>query len=133
MLELANKNVLVLGLGGRGRAACDLLVKNGAHVVAMDSANTPELRDVAEKLRPFQIDVKLGASTSSQTQFDLAVLSPAVRPTDAIVQSLTAQKTPVIGELERGARAASCLCIAIAGTNGKSTTASLVERMLLAN
>src|SRR5262249_999982 len=59
--------------------------------------------------------------------------SPAVRPTDPVVRSLAEQKVPVMGELELGAQAAKCLCVAIAGTNGKSTTASMVERMLLAN
>ena len=50
-----------------------------------------------------------------------------------LVQSVAAHNVPVIGELELGFQQAKCLCIAIAGTNGKSTTASLVERMLLAN
>ena len=133
MIELENKRVLVLGLGGRGQAACDLLVKSGARVTAFDAADTPELRDASERLKQMPVDVKLGISTLPENGYDLAVLSPAVRMNDPIVRSLAERKTPVMGELELGAQAAKCLCIAIAGTNGKSTTASLVERMLLAN
>jgi UDP-N-acetylmuramoylalanine--D-glutamate ligase len=133
MIDLTNKRVLVLGLGGRGQAACDLLVKSGARVTALDAADTPELRDAAERLKPLQVDVKLGTSKVPEYGFDLAVLSPSVRQSHPIVRSLAEQKIPMMGELELGAQAAKCLCIAIAGTNGKSTTALLLERMLLAN
>jgi UDP-N-acetylmuramoylalanine--D-glutamate ligase len=133
MTDLANKHVLVIGFGGRGQAACELLHQSGARVSAIDSIDTPALRDAAERLRPVGIQVMLGVSSPIKRDFDFAVLSPAVRPTDKIVQGLAEQGVPIIGELELGFQQAKCLCIAIGGTNGKSTTASMVERMLLAN
>ncbi len=133
MIELDNKDVLVIGLGGRGQAACELLRQSGARVVAIDSANTPALRDAAERLHPLGVEVSLGLSEVPARKFDLAVLSPAVSPTHPLAQSSARQNIPIMGELELGFQQAKCLCIAIAGTNGKSTTASLVERMLLAN
>lgn len=133
MFELNNKNVLVAGLGGRGQAACELLRQSGARVFAMDAKDDPALRDTAEHLRTLGVEVALGLSSPIDRQFDLAVLSPAVRPSEPFVQSLASKSVPVMGELELGFQEAKCLCIAVAGTNGKSTTASLVERMLLAN
>src|SRR6266436_5006683 len=133
MPDLANKNVLVIGFGGWGQAACELLHQSGARVSAIDGADTPALRDAAERLRPVGVEVTLGVSKPVGRHFDLAVLSPAVRPNDPLVEAFASQNTPVIGELELGFQRAKCLCIAIGGTNGKSTTASLVERMLLAN
>src|SRR6476620_189232 len=120
MIDLTNKRVLVLGLGGRGQATCDLLVKSGARVTALDAADTPELRGAAERLKPLQVDVTLGTTKVPENGFDLAVLSPSVRQSHSIVRSLAEQKIPMMGELELGAQAAKCLCIAIAGTNGKS-------------
>jgi len=133
MIDLDNKDILVIGLGGRGQAACELLRQSGARVVAIDSADTPALRDAAEQLHPVGVEVLLGVSKLPARRFDLAVLSPAVPTNHPIVRAAADQKIPITGELEVGFQEAKCLCIAIAGTNGKSTTASLVERMLLAN
>ena len=55
MFALENKEVLVIGLGGRGRAACELLCRHGAKVIGVDTADTADLRDSAEKLRPLGV------------------------------------------------------------------------------
>src|ERR1051325_8585068 len=133
MIDLANKDVLVIGLGGRGQAACEFLRQSGARVLGIDSADSPALRDVGERLRPLGIEICLGVLALPPRRLDLAVVSPSIPPTHALVQAVAAHNVPVIGELELGFQQAKCLCIAIGGTNGKSTTASLVERMLLAN
>ena len=79
MFELANKEILVIGLGGRGRAACELLQRSGAHVVGVDTGDTPDLRHSADHLRPLGIEVELGVSSPPKRNFSLAVLSPAIR------------------------------------------------------
>ena len=133
MYDLKNKNVLVIGLGGRGRAACELLHRSGASVFGVDSADTGDLRAGVEKLRPLGIEIALGVSVPPQRQFSLAVLSPAV-PTDTdLVQAVVNTKVHMIGELELGFQQSKCLSIAISGTNGKGTTAELVERVLAHN
>jgi UDP-N-acetylmuramoylalanine--D-glutamate ligase len=133
MLELENKNVLVVGLGGRGRAACELLHRSGAHVTAVDSAATPELEDGVVNLRELGIEVSLAVSTPPDRPFDLAVLSPAIPANQKLIEVLARRKVPMIGELELGFQRAQCLSIAIAGTNGKGTTAEMVERILARN
>jgi UDP-N-acetylmuramoylalanine--D-glutamate ligase len=133
MLELKNKDVLVIGLGGRGRAACELLQRNGARVTAVDSADTPDLQDGVEHLRPLGIDVELGVSAAPKGNFSLVVLSPAVPSSLPLLRAVKQRNWPMIGELELGFQQAKCLSIAIAGTNGKGTTAELVERMLTNN
>lgn len=133
MLALRDQTVLVLGLGGRGQAACELLCRNEVKVVALDSRDTPELRVAAESLRASGIAVTLGAAALPRADFALAVLSPAVPLDDPLVQAVKATGVPLIGELELGFQQARCLSIAISGTNGKSTTAALVERLLTAS
>ena len=133
MFELENKDILVIGLGGRGRAACELLRRSGARVVAVDSADTQDLRDSADHLRPLGVEVSLGVSSAPKRNFSLAVVSPAVPTSQALVQEVILSKVPLIGELELGFQQSKCLAIAIAGTNGKGTTAELVERMLTNN
>lgn len=130
MNELTNKPVLVIGLGRRGRAACGLLCGRGAKVMGVDGADTPELRAEVSRLRRLGAEVALGVSTLPRRDFDLAVLSATVPPSAPLVQEVLRGQIPLIGELELGFQQAHCLGIAITGTNGKSTTAALVERLL---
>jgi UDP-N-acetylmuramoylalanine--D-glutamate ligase len=131
MFNLENKEVLVVGLGARGRAACDLLSRSGANVTAVDKANTDDLRAEANRLRSLGIQVELGVTTSPKRDFSLAVVSPAIAGDNNIVAELAERKVPVIGEFELGYQQSKCLNVAIAGTNGKGTTAELVESILL--
>src|SRR3954463_6799513 len=133
MYDLENKDILVIGLGGRGRAACELLRRHGARVVGVDYADTPDLQEGAERLRPLGVEVSLGVSAPPRRNYSLAVLSPAVPQSQELVQAVKRDNVPMIGELELGFQQAKCLSIAIAGTNGKGTTAELVERVLTNN
>ncbi|MDB6018910.1 MAG: UDP-N-acetylmuramoylalanine--D-glutamate ligase [Pedosphaera sp.] len=133
MYELENKQVLVIGLGARGRAACELLRGSGANVMAVDEADTEELRAEAGRLRPLGVEVELGATVAPNRQFSLAVVSPAVPGNTAMVLEMRQRKVPLIGEFELGFQQAKCLSIAVAGTNGKGTTAELIEHLLAHN
>jgi len=130
MEELANKRVLVIGLGASGQAAAELLRRRGAAVVAIDSADTPQLRQAAEGLRRSGVAVRLGVKEPPADGLDLVVISPGVPVQSALVQGLVRRNLPLIGELELGFQQSLCLNIAITGTNGKTTTTELVERIL---
>ena len=130
MSSYEKQKVLVVGLGLSGRSAAAFLRERGAEVWAIDSAETAELRTVAERLKKEGIRVLLGVSDSTETGFELGVVSPGVPGDLPVLQRLRAAGVPVIGELELGYRESLCLNIAITGTDGKTTTTRLVERML---
>lgn len=131
MLDLADKQVLVIGLGGRGQAAAALLLRVGARVTAIDSADTTDLRCAARLLQPQGVEVVLGAAGVPEGTFDLAVVSPAVSIKSPFVQALADRKVATIGEFELGWRLSKCLSVAVSGTNGKGTTAEMIEQLLL--
>ena len=133
MHPLQKKEVLVVGLGDRGLAACELLMRRGARVTAVDVADTPELRKSGEKLKQLGMAVALGATTLPKGAFELAVLSPAVPRKDPLVQQVIEKRIHLISELELGYQESSCLSLAVAGTNGKSTTAALIQQILTRN
>ena len=133
MVSLEQKNALVVGLGLSGIAASRLLRRKGAVVLAIDTAETENLKKEAEKLRLEGIAVSLGVKNLPQGSFDLAVVSPGVPPSNPVVMALVQSKVPIIGEFELGYQSSLCLNIAITGTNGKTTTTEMVERLLSQN
>jgi UDP-N-acetylmuramoylalanine--D-glutamate ligase len=133
MIELRDKKVLVVGLDERGQAACHLLCRLGAKVFAIDPADSPDLRADAATLRSLGVEVTTGASDVPSRDFALAVLSPSVPLQSPLAQAALRRNLRLVSELELGAQQATCLTLAITGTNGKGTTAELVERILSAN
>ena len=130
MQILENKHVLVIGLGSSGRAACRLLQSRGARVTALDNLDDEGLRREEGALLSLGVSVHLGPKTLPEGAFDFAVVSPGVPETNVLLREVRARKIPVIGELELGYQQSLCLNISITGTNGKTTTTELVERML---
>ena len=130
MAELQNKLAVVAGLGRRGLAACELLLRQGARVVAVDWADTPALREATQALRRAGVRLELGATALPELPYDLAVIGPSVSPQDPLLAGLAARGVPIIGELELGFRQARCLSLVVAGTNGKSSAADLIQRVL---
>jgi UDP-N-acetylmuramoylalanine--D-glutamate ligase len=130
MHELENKQVLVIGLGSRGRAACELLRHSGANVLAIDEADTVDLRADAGRLRPLGVEVELGVTRPPNRQFNLAVFSSSGPAHLPILREVRDRHVPVIGECELGYQHSQCLSIAVAGTNGKGTTAEMIRQVL---
>ncbi len=122
--------VAVIGLGGSGVAASRLLQAQGAVVVALDEQDTPALQRQAENLRSWGATVILGCKSLPSTPFDLAVVSPGMPPQSPLMQGIAARSIPAIGELELGYRHTLCPTVGITGTNGKTTTTELTERLL---
>jgi UDP-N-acetylmuramoylalanine--D-glutamate ligase len=77
--------------------------------------------------------VRLGAAAPPQGDAVLAVLSPGIAMNSELARALDERRIPVVGELELGFQLAKCLSIAVGGTNGKGTTAELVQRVLAHN
>lgn len=119
-VELTGARVLVIGLGRSGTSATRFLVHRGARVVACD-----EHLDDAPAGLPGEVEVVLGR-IPEPSSFDLVVPSPGVPP------ERFAGARAVVGELELACRALPVPVVAVTGTNGKSTTVTMLEAMLRA-
>ncbi len=127
----SGKSAIVLGLGHSGEAAAALLKEEGATVTAADSGDNAGLRERAARLEAAGIRVLLGAAADADpTPYDLCVLSPGIDPVVPLVRNVVAKAIPIIGELELAFQECSCPCVAITGTNGKTTTTELTTAML---
>src|SRR5262245_51240077 len=93
-----NQDVLVIGLGARGRAACEWLRGRGARVHGVDSADTAELRAQAARLESLGVRITLGARELPQRAFSLTVLSAAA-PANVGLERTATTSGPWVGEL----------------------------------
>jgi UDP-N-acetylmuramoylalanine--D-glutamate ligase len=129
--SVEGQRVLVVGAARSGIAAAGLLVSRGATVALTDRAATIPSED---RLRALGVSLDLGGHDPSLfTGADLIVTSPGVPPDLAELRVAHAAGVPVIGELELAWRWVQGRVIAITGTKGKSTTTTLVGRMLEAS
>lgn len=131
MIELNNKRVLVVGLGRSGVASARFLKSRGAQVTVSDSKPEDQLRSEIPALLDHGIAVETGGhGDRTFRNQDLIVVSPGV-PFDApaLVQA-RAMGEPVIGEIELAAQFLPGPIVAITGSNGKTTTTTLIGEIL---
>jgi UDP-N-acetylmuramoylalanine--D-glutamate ligase len=124
---LPGRHVLVVGLGRTGSALARYLTSRGARVRVCDRRADAPLPDVVDA----SLEVVRGADGPEQLDgIDLVVPSPGV-PADAPLLAAAVQRgIPVRSEIELAAAAIAVPLVAITGTNGKSTTTSLIGEML---
>ena len=127
----SGKKSVVLGLGHSGEAAATLLLEEGAEVTICESSDTPTAREKAAQMETKGIRILLGrAADEDPSLYDLAVLSPGIDPTVPLVRNVVKKNIPLIGELELAFQECTCPVVAITGTNGKTTTTELTEKIL---
>lgn len=143
-MELKGKKVLIVGFGKSGQAALRFVLAHGARPAVTD-VQTPEqlkvplgsfatLRMTTQEAK---VDWYLGGHPGEIfASADLIVVSPGVPWNLAPLKEARAKGIPVVSELElafqelRSAPSAQCATIAVTGTNGKTTTVSLIHHLL---
>lgn len=125
-MQLNNLNIAVLGAGRSGRAAARLAMKHGARVCVFDASSSIDGW-------PEDIPLHTAATEEDGRAFhaDLVVISPGIETDSPFVKSFGREGVETIGEMELACRFYHGRIIAITGTNGKTTTTSLVEKILL--
>jgi UDP-N-acetylmuramoylalanine--D-glutamate ligase len=130
-LDLNRKRVLVVGLGRSGIAAAQLCVMRGARVTVTDKRDAGALGAALDGLPPDVVRELGGHKRETFTGAELIVLSPGV-PEIPELRAARAAGVAITGEMELASRFVSSTLIAITGTNGKSTTTTLVGDMMRA-
>jgi UDP-N-acetylmuramoylalanine--D-glutamate ligase len=126
--SVRGQRVLVVGAARSGVAAALLLARRGAQVTLTD--RKPSIPEAAD-LRAAGITLELGRHAAATFEAaDLIVMSPGVPLDLPELAGPRAAGVPIIGELELASRWLRGPIVAITGTKGKSTTTTLVGRML---
>ncbi|MEI7933457.1 MAG: UDP-N-acetylmuramoyl-L-alanine--D-glutamate ligase [Chlorobiaceae bacterium] len=126
-MDVTGKRVSVIGAGKSGIAAAELLKREGAEVLLS------ELGRIGEKevlfLQEMQILFEEEGHSESVYDADFCVISPGIPPSALVVKSLQARGIPMYSEIEIASRFCKARIVGITGTDGKTTTATLVHRI----
>jgi UDP-N-acetylmuramoylalanine--D-glutamate ligase len=130
-IELRNKRVLVVGLARTGMATALFCAARGARVTATDTRTESELDAAVAELRKAGVGLELAGHRQELIQgADLIIPSPGV-PADApLLQSARSKGVTIWSEIELASRFLKGRLIGITGSNGKTTTTSLIEHIL---
>ena len=129
MFDLNGKKVLVIGLARTGVATSLFCARHEAIVTAVDTRPESELGEIAAKLRAAKISLQLGGYTEKILDGqDLVIPSPGVPADSAILKATRANNIRVWSEIELADRFLHGRLVGITGSNGKTTTTSLIER-----
>jgi UDP-N-acetylmuramoylalanine--D-glutamate ligase len=130
VFSVAGRHVVVVGAARSGIAAAELLARRGARVTLTESRDS---FDAADRLRGLGVALELGGHREPTfAAADLVVTSPGVPLEQAVFDTARVRGAEIIGELELASRWLKGRVIAVTGTKGKSTTTTLIGRMLQA-
>jgi len=130
-IELAGKQVLVVGLARTGIATALFCAARGAHVTVTEERSESQITETAAKLRAAGVTLELGGHKARTfVEQDLIVSSPGVPPTMPALASARVIGIPVWSEIELAWRFLRGRLVCITGSNGKTTTTSLIGHIL---
>jgi len=132
-MDLIKKKILVVGLARTGVALARFLAGAGAMVTVTNMAPAAALEEPRREIRGLGIEEKLGLAQHEWQGFDLLLLSPGVPLELPWIAAAQDAGIPVWGELELASRFFTRPLIAVSGTNGKTTTTTLLGELLRAS
>ena len=130
-IELRGKRVLAVGLARTGVATALFCAARGARVTATDSRTEDQIGEAIAKLKDAGVTLELGCHREKTfLDQDLIIPSPGVPADEAHLQAARAKGISIWSEIELSYRFMKGRLIGITGSNGKTTTTSLVEHIL---
>ncbi len=119
----------IIGGARSGIAAAKLLHAQGAHVFLSDASPAEKMHVAAAELQRYGIEAEFGANTGRVLDADTIVLSPGVPSDIPVVRQARGRNLEVVSEVEVASWFNPAPIVAITGTNGKTTTTTLLGRM----
>ena len=129
--ELRGKRITVAGAARSGLAAARLLCEFDVTVFVSDSGVLPEVSRAWLDAQRFSFEE--GGHSGRATEADFIITSPGIPPDSPVLRSAFEKQIPVYSELEFASWFCDAPMVAITGSNGKTTTTSLVGDMLSAS
>jgi len=130
---LRNKSIAVLGLGVSNRPLVRLLLEFGCDVVGCDKTPREKLDDEVLALEAAGCKLHVGEGYLDGVQADVVFRTPGMHPGNPAIQALKSRGARITSEMEVFFEVCPCHLIAVTGSDGKTTTTTLVSEMLKAS
>ena len=130
-MDFKRQTFLVMGVSKSGEAAAKFLLKKGARTLLYDECESEKMKAVFERLSAQGAEVVETSSLQETVGIcDGLVLSPGIPIDHPLAVAFKRAGKAVLGETELAARLFKGLSVAVTGTNGKTTTVSMIEKIL---
>ena len=133
LTSLQNKTVAVIGIGVSNRPLIELLLDRDVAVTACDKKSREALGAVGDELEAHGCRLKLGEGYLSGLTEDVIFRTPGMHPGNPAIQALKSRGARITSEMEVFFEVCPCHLIAVTGSDGKTTTTTLVSEMLKAS
>ena len=130
--SLKDKKIAVLGLGVSNRPLVRLLLEFGCQVIGCDRTPREKLDAEVLQLEQLGCELHLGDTYLEDVAADIAFRTPGMHPENPAIQRLRASGTEITSEMEIFFEVCPCTIVAVTGSDGKTTTTTLISEMLKA-
>lgn len=128
--SLKDKRVVVIGIGVSNTPLAKLLLKKGVKVTVCDKKTEEELGEVCDEIRSWGGQLRLGDSYLDGLEADVIIRAPGMYFNAPILAEARKKGVAVTSEMELFFDYCPCKIIAVTGSNGKTTTTSVIAEML---
>ncbi|MFZ2955828.1 MAG: UDP-N-acetylmuramoyl-L-alanine--D-glutamate ligase [Candidatus Ozemobacteraceae bacterium] len=128
-MDIQGRFICVIGAAKSGLAAAKTLAQLGARVLLSDTQNRGRLEaTIAEAALPATVEIETGGHSEKVLQADFIVLSPGVPLTIPVLKKAAENRIPILSEVEIAYRLSSGRRLVVTGSNGKTTTTTLLSQ-----
>ena len=131
--SLRGKKILVLGLGVSNRPLVRMLLAYGCDVTGCDKTPREQFDDELKELAAFGCKMKVGPDYLEDLSADIVFRTPGMHPNIPALQALRASGAEITSEMEVFFELCNCTILAVTGSDGKTTTTTLISEMLKAS
>ncbi len=131
--QIKNKKITIIGAARSGIAAALLAARHGARVLLSDAGNPILSEEILNQLKQSSVELELNGHSQKVFDCDFIVTSPGVPLNSEVLMEARSKGLKLYSELEFASWFSSGKIIAITGTNGKTTTTSLIHHILVSS
>ena len=130
--SIKKKRIAVIGIGVSNEPLIELLLNKGCHVTACDKRSMEEMGEEGRKLEAMGAELKLGEDYLEGLDQDIIFRTPGLMPFDPHLEAAKARGSLVTSEMELFMSLCPCPIIAVTGSDGKTTTTTIISELLKA-
>ena len=130
--SIKEKRIAVIGIGVSNEPLIELLLNKGCHLTACDKRSMEEMGEEGRKLEAMGAELKLGADYLEDLDHDIIFRTPGLMPFDPHLEAAKARGCLVTSEMEVFMSLCPCPIIAVTGSDGKTTTTTIISELLKA-